>query len=428
MMFAKRLWKPVLHRLVSGRWESFHMRKVMPAFPANLSRAGLYLHVPFCKNLCPYCPYNRQQFNQSAFDRYETAVRQEIDLYAPYLRDTDFLSLYVGGGTPTVNVAGLVRIINHLKDNLGFNADICIELHPSNMNTQCLDALSGLGVTMLSVGVESTSDPILQAIGRNHDSRMALNSLRRAVSAGFASVNVDLMFALPGQTIEDWRRDLFEVVEAGVDQISTYPLFSFPYSDLGREMRINEVKRPNSIVVRTLLQETDQIAANAGYQRCAVWSWIKPERKKFSSVTRHHYIGFGPSAASMTGSDFYVNTFDVEAYCGKLPSIRPIALSMPVSRRLAMAYWLYWRTYELQIMDADFARLFGRDQHLGDYFGRLFLPFRMTGLMHRVKGGYEITRRGAYWIHRLQNEYSLNYINRLWGACRTTPWPHGVTL
>ena len=85
------------------------------------------------------------------------------------------LSFYIGGGTPTINVDGLVRIVDHLKTNLNLDCDICIELHPSNMNRRCLEKLQHVGVNMLSIGVESTSDPILKAIGRNHDRRMALN-------------------------------------------------------------------------------------------------------------------------------------------------------------------------------------------------------------------------------------------------------------
>lgn len=404
------------------------MIPVEPQFPRGLRQAGLYLHVPFCKNLCPYCPYNRMAYEKNLYGRYEQAVHQEIDLYTPYLRDMEFISLYIGGGTPTINVDGLVRVLEHLKSNLTLDCDICIELHPSNMNARCLEELQRVGINMLSIGVESTSDRILEAIGRNHNRQTAVNSTHRAVEAGFASVNVDLMFALPGQTLEDWANDLETVIDLGVDQISTYPLFSFPYSDLGQAQHIAEVTRPNSHTVRKLLHLTDSYAKKKGYRRCAVWSWIKPNRKKFSSITRHHYIGFGPSAASMTGTDFYVNTFDVQAYADTLPDRRPIALSMPIDQRLEMAYWLYWRTYELKIMEQDFRRLFGTDVSLNQVFGPLFRPFQLLGMIRRLDGGYEITRSGAYWIHRLQNEYSLNYINRLWGGCRHTAWPGTVTL
>jgi coproporphyrinogen III oxidase-like Fe-S oxidoreductase len=428
MIPAKFFWKPIIQKMVTGHWRSFRMYPAEPSFPENLKQLGLYLHVPFCKNLCPFCPYNRIQYDEELFKHYERAVHEEIDLYTPYLNGSQFVSLYIGGGTPTVNLSGLLKILDHLRKNFSLICDICIELHPSNMDKNCLKALKGTGVTMLSIGVESTSDRLLQIIGRNHDSKTALNALDRAMSMDFDSVNADLMFALPGQKLMDWEKDLKTVLMAGVDQISTYPLFSFPYSDLGKTQKLKLVKRPKSRAVRSMLKLTNTLATNNGLKRCAVWSWLRPPMKKFSSITRHHYVGFGPSAASMIGTHFYVNTFDVKAYADSLPFKRPIALSMPMDRRLEMAYWLYWRAYELKIENEDFQNLFGANSSLEDIFSGLFLPIQLTGMLEKKNGGYQITSLGAYWVHRLQNEYSLNYINKLWGTCQSKPWPTKVVL
>lgn len=404
------------------------MLPVEPHFPKSLKKVGLYLHVPFCKNLCPFCPYNRTEYDDGLFDRFEKAVHEEIELYTPHLRDCEFVSLYIGGGTPTINLPGLIRIIEHLKQNFSLSCDICIELHPGNMDDECLTHIKNAGVTMLSIGIESTSDRILKNIGRNHDGQTAINSLRRSLDVGFDSVNVDLMFALPDQALTDWENDLVAVINEGVHQISTYPLFSFPYSDLGQSKKISRVKRPDSQLIRSMLKLTHALASDAGYDRCAVWSWLRKPKKKFSSITRHHYVGFGPSAASMIGSDFYVNTFDVASYAEALPDRRPVALSMPVDKRLEMAYWLYWRVYELEIKQSDFKNLFGEEHSIESFFSNVIKPFQMAGMIERENGCYHVTDSGAYWIHRLQNEYSLNYINRLWGSCRKDPWPQEVYL
>lgn len=428
MLPAKFAWKPLIQKMVTGHWSRFRMHPDEPPFPINLKRLGLYLHVPFCKNLCPFCPYNRIEYDEDLFRRYEDAVHAEIDLYTSSLKGCEFVSLYIGGGTPTVNLPGLLRILDHLRKNFSLSCDMCIELHPSNMDKDCLHALKDAGVTMISIGVESASDHLLKKIGRNHDRVAAIDAVRRAVAVGFDSVNVDLMFALPGQTISDWENDLKAVFDEGVDQVSTYPLFSFPYSDLGRSQNLHKIKRPKSQLIRALLQMTDDYASKYGFNRCAVWSWLKPSKKKFSSITRHHYIGFGPSAASMTGTHFYVNTFDVNSYTKALPNKRPIALSMPVDQRLEMAYWFYWRVYELKIYEDDFHDLFGRGASLEAIFSHVLKPVQLIGMMEKKNGGYYVTKSGAYWIHRLQNEYSLNYINRLWGKCRINPWPMEVTL
>lgn len=428
MIPAAFAWKPLVQRLVTGQWNRFRMRRVEPPFPVNLNRAGLYLHVPFCRNLCPFCPYNRIAYDEALFRLYERAVHEEIELYGPHLRDCEFVSLYIGGGTPTVNLPGLLRLIRHMRNTFSLTCDICIELHPGNMDSDCLGSLKEAGVTLLSVGVESTSDRILKEIGRNHDGVTALGSLRRAAEAGFVSVNADLMFTLPGQTLADWEQDLRSVIRCGADQVSTYPLFAFPYSDLGQSRKIRQVKRADGSRVRSMLNLADSLLTDAGFERCAVWSWLRPSRKKFSSITRHHYIGLGPSAASMTGTDFYVNTFDVASYAATLPGRRPIALSMPVGRRLEMAYWLYWRVYELKLSQKEFQDVFDGDATLDSVYSLVIRPLERAGWMEKGNGGYRVTKSGAYWIHRLQNEYSLNYINRLWGACRHSPWPAEVVL
>jgi oxygen-independent coproporphyrinogen-3 oxidase len=397
-------------------------------FPTRLAGLGLYLHVPFCRKLCPFCPYNRFVYQPESFARYQRAAHEEIELYSAHLGGSRITSLYIGGGTPTVDLPGLLQIVRHLKSNFDPIPDICIELHPAFMDDQCLEALRKAGVTMLSIGVESTSDRLLQRIGRSHDGATALNAVGRARAQGFAAINVDLMFALPGQTQAEWEIDVARVLEAGADQLSTYPLFCFPCSELGRQRGVSHMRQPPARRVLEMLQATDRLAGIHGLARCAVWSWIADGRKKFSSVTRHYYVGFGPSASSMIGSHFYVNTFDVDAYASALPARRPIALSMQMDQRLEMAYWLYWRAYELFVADADFHDLFGADRSITELFGPSFTPFLAAGLMEQQADGYRITDAGAFWIHRIQNEYSLNHINRLWGRCRQTPWPQEVVL
>ena len=207
----------------------------------NIPSPGL-LHALLQESMS-LCPYNRMNMRRVRRG-YQQAVKQEIDLYAPYLEGMSFPSLYIGGGTPTVNWPGLVSILDHLKRRLGSVGNICIELHPANMDDDCLMALKEVGVTMLSVGVESTSDNLLEQIKRSHDSRTAIHAVERALRIGFESVNVDLMFAIPGQSAAAWQADVRTIVDLGVDQLSTYPMFSFPYSDLGKTKGIRQVERP----------------------------------------------------------------------------------------------------------------------------------------------------------------------------------------
>lgn len=432
---AAWIWKPLVRRLVTGSTAPLVLRPAEVTPPGHLERLGLYLHVPFCHNLCPYCPYHRVKFEEELYRRYEAAAHQEIDLVAARLADSigqqeaqrpAVVSLYVGGGTPTVVPAGLARLVRHIQEAFGRAGDICVELHPASMDDACLDVLTSTGVTMLSIGVESLSDRLLQLIGRSHNAATAEDAVRRAVAFGFEAVNVDLMFAIPSQTLDELDSDLHRVLDLGVDQISTYPIFGFPYTEWGEQRAIHKIQRPPSDLIRKMLALIRQRAIEHGFEQCAVWSFLRPSKHKFSSITRHHYLGFGPSAASMTGRQFYVNTFSVEEYVKTLPKRLPVALALPVNRQLEMAYWFYWRLYEMKLGGEDFRRLF--DSELDESFGRLLGLLVRLGLVRREEEDYHVTPEAAYWIHRLQNEYSLNYINRLWGCCRQTAWPDEVRL
>ena len=130
----------------------------------------------------------------------------------------------------------------------------------------------------------------------------------------------------------------------------------------------------------------------------------------------------------MIGSHFSVNTFDIEEYAESLPDHRPVALSMPMGPRREMAYWLYWRLYELHAENRDFEELFGPRASLPGVMGSALRPLELMGWVNRREGGYDVTPDGIYWVHRLQNEYSLDYITTLWSRCKATAWPEAVTL
>jgi oxygen-independent coproporphyrinogen-3 oxidase len=234
------------------------------------------------------------------------------------------------------------------------------------------------------------------------------------------------MFALPTQTVDELDQDLRRVLALGVDQVSTYPIFGFPYTEWGQELGLARIGRPRGDVIRRMLDLIRRRCREHGLEQCAVWSFLRPSKKKFSSITRHHYLGFGPSAASMTGRQFCVNTFSVDEYAAALPGRSPVALVLPVDRRLEMAYWLYWRVYEMKLGCADFRELFGEELEV--VYGRLLRALVRLGMMERHNGSYRVAQGAAYWVHRFQNEYSLNYINRLWGRCRREAWPPEVRL
>ena len=391
----------------------------------EVQEAGLYLHVPFCRSLCPFCPYNRVPYSADLYERFEQAVYREIDRYLPMLARCRINSLYVGGGTPTVDAEGLVRLIGHIKGAFPGNYSVAVEMHPSAASQGVLSSLREVGVSQVSVGVQSLADGELRGIGRNHDADAGREALHNCLKAGF-TVNADLMFALPDQDDESWRQTVVDTIRTGVHEISTYPIFSFPYTQPRAAPHATPHRAPEK-TLRRRLEIARYAAESEGLKRSTVWSWTRPGAPPFSSVTRHRYIGLGPGAASMTGSSFYINTFSVSEYARAVASRLPVALAMRVPQRLDRAYWLYWSLYALRVSSIEFAAKFeGRDLHRE--FGVLLRPMRLLGWLNEDAEGYKVTNSGAYWIHRLQNAYSLRYLERLWGACLREPWPKEVQL
>jgi coproporphyrinogen III oxidase-like Fe-S oxidoreductase len=416
----------MLRMVITREFRPLLLHKVAPRLPRHLPHAGLYVHVPFCKDLCPYCPYNRWLYDENAYALFEDAVKREITRTARRITVGHISSLYIGGGTPTVDSQGLLRILEHLRSHFGTADRTCVELHPAWMPPETLAGLRASGVDLVSVGAQSFHDHHLERIGRKHTGADGVDAVRNAVRTGFDTVNVDIMFVLPGQTLDEVRDDVETAIAAGAHQISANPLLRFPYSRLGRERGLRRVRRPNGRLTRRMLEAIDGVARSHRLKRCAVWSWIKPDRHKFSAVARHHFLGFGPSAASMTGHDFFINTFHVDAYAEAVRRGSAVTLCLPLNPRLEMAYWLYWRLYEMQVGRVPFKTMFHRK--LDTCYGWHFLLPRALGLMRKGAHGYQVTDRGAYWIHRLQNAFSLDYITRIWGLCRSEAWPKEVGL
>jgi coproporphyrinogen III oxidase-like Fe-S oxidoreductase len=420
------LFKSALFRIFTGSWNPAHLIPATVTLPANLSEAGLYLHVPFCRSLCPFCPYNRQRYTSCAFQAFERAVYREIDQYAESLQNCRISSLYVGGGTPTLDRQGFLRILKHIRKQFPGEYPVAVELHPHVADPQALNELREAGVTQVSLGLPSLADGDLNTIGRHPEAAAGRTALRNALAAGFNGVNVDLIFAVPGQTDDRWYRTLTETLDLGADEISTYPMFSFPYAQPpGRREQLPH--RASEQVLRHRLDLACRAAEQKDFQRSSVWTWTRPTKVRFSSVTRNRYIGLGPGAASMTGDRFYVNTFSVAAYAESVSSRLPVALVLQVPPRLDRTYWLYWNLYALHISRAEFAHTYpGLD--LDREFRGPLRAMQALGLLRRAPAGYDVTHSGAYWIHRIQNAYSLEYLEQVWGACRHEAWPQEVVL
>jgi len=394
----------------------------------DITELGLYLHIPFCHYICPYCPYNKELYQDDLVKRYTASVIKEIDYYASIIGRRPVTSFYIGGGTPTTMLGnGIESIIDHIYKAFNMKCHVHIESHPNDLSQKNLDNLKSLGVKYLSVGLEALQDKHLKTLNRPYSVSEVAQAIDRAVNMGFDCVNVDFIFALPGQTYEEIEQAGHGLVNMGVQQAATYPLFRFPYTQIGQNLIKKESGIPLLFKRRKMLRILEDIFYDAGFYRSSVWAFTREGTEKYCSVTVPLYLGLGASGGSYLKDIFFLNTFNVTEYIKTIEQNKmPVALSVDLSENMQMAGWLYWRIYETRFNKNDFEKRFktGFDSK----YGKEMKILSRIGFLNDDGQEIALTDKGAYWLHAFEDWFSIDFIGKLWGNSKNVPWPDKVVL
>ena len=285
---------------------------------------GLYVHIPFCKSLCSFCPYCKTVYEKALCDRYIDALLREIELVCHGER-REATSLYFGGGTPALAAERVGEIIASLERHFALTEGVGLELHPDNVTVPTLEALRAAGVTKLSIGVQSFQEKYRRVLGRKTPDPAALRAALSAVP--FETVSMDFIFALPGQTFEDVRADIELAFQSGANHIAVYPFIDFTFTE-------STVPAMPKREKRALLDEITSYCNERGYARRSIWTFAKEPGAGYSSMTRDNFLGFGCSATTLLRSQFKINTFSVEEYCRRIDAgVLPTSLTLRFTRR-----------------------------------------------------------------------------------------------
>ncbi len=386
---------------------------------AGLDDLGLYVHIPFCRSLCSFCPYCKEIFDPAKAAVYQTALLGEIDLVCQDLKGLKpATSLYFGGGTPTLMIDELPAIIDRLRQHFTISGGVGVELHPSDITAEMLQKLKAAGVTMVSVGVQSFNENCLEKLGRNGDDFIGKLELVRSI--GFDVVDVDLIFAIPGQTDDSLTQDVLTAFAHGATQVSTYPFIDFTFAD-------NQYKPMPEKVKKRMLHMLVDCCRAAGIERTSVWTFGKPGAKKYSSVTRDTFLGFGLSATTLLKDSFKINTFSLDGYVQRINGGNlPTALTINFSPRQRAAYYLFWAAYGMQINSENFAKIVGSP--LLKLYG--FEIFAAEKLGYLLKDGdlYRLTDKAACLYHHVEQVYTTAYIDKMWRIARLQAFPDKIIL
>ena len=265
---------------------------------------SLYVHVPFCLSKCPYCDFNTYQGIESQFDDFLTAVIQEIVAWSVVLGGPTVNTIFLGGGTPSYLPDGEVaRILNAIARNYGVRADaeMTAECNPNDLSPEKCAELRAAGVNRVSIGVQSMDNGLLSMLGRRHDADEAAQALERCRRAGFDNVNLDLMYGLPQQSLDQWRDTVAQVVALAPEHLSLYSLTLEEGTPLRRWVQQGRLPEPDPDLAADMYDHARVALAAAGYHHYEISNWTLPglESEHNLAYWRNlQWVGVGPGAHS----------------------------------------------------------------------------------------------------------------------------------
>jgi oxygen-independent coproporphyrinogen-3 oxidase len=302
--------------------------------------AGVYLHIPFCKSRCSYCDFATDIYRSSdAVDRYVEALCKEIDSFSETDQESKIESpksidtIYFGGGTPSLlspqQVKRILRSV-HAGFDFGSNAEITMEMNPATVTPETLSEFKGLGVNRASFGVQTFNDNALKLLARGHNRHDARKTYEMLREAGFENISFDLIAGLPGQTLNDWQRNLDEAIAMSPEHLSLYLLEIHEGTPLAEQVESGRQPIPDEDLAAAMYEIMCEQLAAAGYEQYEISNFARPgfeSRHNTKYWLLEPVFGFGVSAHSFDGHQRYANERDTNRYVEMIESFHVAEVS-----------------------------------------------------------------------------------------------------
>lgn len=355
---------------------------------------GLYIHVPFCRKACHYCDFYFTP-RASLMEAYAEALLREIHLYRPLLEAAPIETVFFGGGTPSWLPLPLwERIFTALRQLPTFlPTEVSLEANPEDLTPERLSAWKAMGVTRVSVGVQSFAPEVLKALGRWHRPEVAQSALEWVAQAGFTSWNADLIFAVPGQMLDSWEADLHTLMQLGVPHVSLYGLTIEPRTALYKKQQRGQFAPVSDELYVQLYLFAHRFLSQGGYQRYEISNWARPGyecQHNWRYWLRKLYIGLGPSAHSYIPEVRWWNARSLSAYLSKLQAEQlPLEASECLTlNQIEQERWLTQFRTRIGVEKAALASL-------GPYSLRLLQEWQARGWVQEKGDSLVLSPEGA---------------------------------
>lgn len=398
---------------------------VAPSFAATTTsreRLALYVHIPFCRTRCTYCAFNTYAGLRARIPAYVQALQREIRLVgAAADHRPGILSIYFGGGTPSqLPVPAVGQIVETCQQAFSLNpeAEISFEVNPGDADAAYFAQLRRAGVSRLSIGMQSANESELRLFARRHTPDDVPQTVRLARQAGFASLNLDLIYGIPGQTLSMWQHSLYYALRCEPDHLSLYSLSFEEGTPLHTWLRQGRVPLPDPDLAADMYDWAADTLQAAGYEHYEISNWARPGHACQHNVhvwRNLPYLGFGAGAHGYAGGVRYETVTNPGAYIARInaqseplpfPLSAATAETLPVERREAMAdtMILGLRLLEEGVDSAAFRAHFGCSPH--EAFGPALQRLQAQGLIEETADGrIRLTRRAYLVANRVFVEF-----------------------
>lgn len=363
----------------------------------------LYIHIPFCVRKCAYCDFLSSAGNRDTIERYVQALVREVYAYQNMAQNYIVTTVFFGGGTPSIlSGAQMEKICEALREVFHFatDAEITIEANPGTVTAEKLKVYQNCGINRISFGLQSTNDEELKLLGRIHTYEEFLDSYRLARAARFLNINVDLISAIPQQTLESWESTLNRVIALKPEHISAYSLIieeGTPFAKIYGEGAPLEGDLPSEEEERAMYYRTEKLLGEAGYHRYEISNYAKEGkacRHNLGYWERKDYLGIGLGAASLIDNIRYSHVEDLAVYLEYADDLQQIEVGkelLSITEQMEEFFFLGLRKMQGVSLD-EFEQIFGVPAK--ERYGEAMMRLCQEGLLEETEGILRLTAKG----------------------------------
>ena len=362
--------------------------------------AGIYIHIPFCKRRCIYCDFFSTTQSEKKAD-YVHALVRELEMRKDYLDNEEIETIYLGGGTPSqLSQEELEEIFTYIYKvyKVTLDAEITLEANPDDLTPEYVSMLRNLPINRISMGIQTFQEETLKLLHRRHTAQQAIEAFKRCREAGFKNISIDLMYGLPGETLETWKQDLQQAIDLHPEHISAYHLIYEEDTALWKLREEHQVEEADEDLSLTLFCTLIDELTRAGYQHYEISNFCLPglhSRHNSSYWTGKKYLGCGPSAHSYNGTSRQWNVASLEKY------IKGIELGKPDYDIEELDLYTRYNDFVLTSIRTCWGMplthlrtTFGEE--LYNYCLRMAKPHIREGVLEIRKDVLKLTRRGIF--------------------------------